>query len=74
MVLPLVRRRGDVTQALGRLATLVTSKAPKAAQQTFLYSKTFFTGPIGRDGKRVSALQVADGVLFGTPVFFLARL
>ncbi len=76
MVLPLMRRRADVEgpQALRRLATLVTSKASKAAQQKFLYSKNFFASPVGSDGKRVSALQVADGVLFGIPVFFLARL
>ncbi|MCA1717347.1 MAG: hypothetical protein LC781_11125, partial [Actinobacteria bacterium] len=76
VVLPLVRRRGDVEgpQALRRLATLVTSKAYKAAQQKFLCSKHFFASPAGSDGKRVSTLQVADGILFGIPVFYLARL
>jgi hypothetical protein len=74
--LSLVRRWGNVEgpQALRSLATLVTSKAYKAAQKTFLYSKHFFASPAGSDGKRVSALQVVDGILFGTPVFYLARL
>ena len=76
MVLPLERSRGDVEgpQALQRLATLVTSKAYKAAQQKFLYSKDLFACPVGSDGKRVAALQVADGLLSKIPVFFLARL
>jgi hypothetical protein len=61
-------------QALRRLATPVTSKAYQGAQQTFLYSEDFFASTVGGNSKRVSALQVADGVLFGVPVFFLARL
>ena len=76
MVLPLMRRQGDVegSQAPRRLTTLMTSKAFKAAQQTFLYSTHFLASPVGSDGKRISALQGADIIVFGIPVFFLARL
>jgi hypothetical protein len=63
-------------QVLRRLATLATSKSSKGAQRMFLYfySEDFFASTVGGNSKRVSALQVADGVLFGVPVFFLARL
>jgi hypothetical protein len=77
MVLPQVRQRGEVeraVQALRRLATLVTSKAYQGAQQTFLYSEDLFASTGGGNGKRISALQVADRVLVGVPIISLTRL